>query len=365
MKSTYKYTAAALLLSTALFMASCSGKSDKKRESEANIKVVTIEPSAQSENGIVANGQIESEDIARIGTRMMGYVTSVKVKVGDKVRAGQLLMTISDDELKAKAAQTSAMIKEAEAAHRMAKKDYDRFAQLFAQKSVSAKEFENVTLQYESVSAKLEMARQMKKEVDANRSYTNITAPFAGVVTQVNIDNGALANPGMPLVTVERDGDLIVTATVPESAIAKVNAGMKAIVTVKSVNKTFETTIREKSTSSVGTGGQYLLKVAIPQEMKGQLYSGMYANVLIPTATTGDWNNNLMIPQSAVKTREGLKGVYVVSADGKAMLRWVRTGKTFGDQVEIISGLNPQDQVIVKADGRLINGSSVKTDKIK
>lgn len=365
MKSTYKYTAATLLLSTVLVLVSCSDKEDKTKGTDTNIRVVTIQPFAQSENGVVANGQIESEDIASIGTRMMGFVTSVKVKVGDRVRSGQLLMTISDDELKAKSAQTSAMIKEAEAAHRMAKKDYDRFAQLYAKKSVSAKEFENVTLQYESVSAKLEMARQMKKEVDANRSYTNITAPFAGVVTQVNIDNGTLANPGMPLVTVERDGDLIVTASVSESVIAKVNPGMKAIVTIKSANKSFETTIREKSTSSVGTGGQYLLKVAIPQEMKGQLYSGMYANVLIPTATTGDWSHNLMIPQSAIKTREGLKGVYVVSADGKAMLRWVRTGKNFGDQIEIISGLNPQDQVIVKADGRLINGSSVKTEKIK
>lgn len=363
MKSNYKYAAATLLLSTAVTLVSCSSKEDKTTTTQAAVRVHTMQPTAQSENGIVANGQIESEDIARIGTRMMGYVTSVKVKVGDQVRAGQLLLTISDDELKAKAAQTSAMIKEAEAAHRMAKKDYDRFAQLYAKKSVSAKEFENVTLQYESVSAKLEMARQMKNEVDANRSYTNITAPFAGVVTQVNIDNGALANPGMPLITIEREGDLILTASVPESAIAQVNPGMKAIVTVKSANKTFETTIREKSTSSVGTGGQYLLKVAIPQEMKGQLYSGMYANVLIPTAATPDWGNNLLIPQSAIKNREGLKGVYVVSADGKAMLRWVRTGKTFGDQIEILSGLNPQDQVIVKADGRLTNGSSVNTEK--
>ncbi|MGL4992549.1 MAG: efflux RND transporter periplasmic adaptor subunit [Bacteroidales bacterium] len=363
MKTISKYISRGLLLTTALISVSCSGSSDRKEQlnSEA-ITVNTVVASLHSENGIVANGQVESEDIARLGTRMMGYVTSVRVKVGDKVRAGELLITISDDELKAKAAQVNAMIKEAEAANKIAKKDFDRFSELYAKKSVSAKEFENITLQYESVQAKLEMAQQMKKEVEANLSYSNITSPFAGVVTQLDIDNGALATPGMPLVTVERESDLVVTASVSESSISKINIGMKAVVTVKSANLTFETIIREKSTSSLGTGGQYLLKVTIPNEIKSQLYSGMYANVLIPTAIRGKENSNLMIPKGAIIDREGLNGVYVVSEDNKAMLRWVRIGKEYGDQIEILSGINPEDQVVVKSNGRLINGSKVKTE---
>jgi multidrug resistance efflux pump len=119
----------------------------------------------------------------------------------------------------AKRAQAQAMLTEAEAALKDAKKDYERYEELYKQKSASAKEFENITLHYNSVKAKVEAAHQMKNEADGMLIYTNLTAPFSGVVTQRNLDEGSTANPGIPILMVEQVGSYEVRASVSEAEL--------------------------------------------------------------------------------------------------------------------------------------------------
>src|SRR5690606_22340976 len=132
---------------------------------------------------ITASGKIEAENGANVSTRMMGYVTSLKVKTGQRVIEGQLLATINSADIQAKKAQVEAGILQATAAYNNAKKDFDRFVTLFNQRSVSQKEMDDMTTRFEMAKAGLEAARQMKNEVMAQFSYTNITAPFSGTVT--------------------------------------------------------------------------------------------------------------------------------------------------------------------------------------
>ncbi|WP_321333221.1 efflux RND transporter periplasmic adaptor subunit [uncultured Bacteroides sp.] len=359
------YSLIGVLILTGITFSGCSGKADKKGDATPPVLVAVVSPVPQNEKGIVANGQIQSKEIARLGTRMMGSVTSIRVKKGDRVSKGQLLLTISDEELGAKKAQAEAMINEAEAAYRLAKKDEERFAILYAKKSVSAKEYENVDLQFQSMKSKLEMARQMKKEVTANQAYMQIAAPFAGIVSQIDIDLGALANPGVPLITVEKEGDLVVESSLTESDINKVDKGMIAIVRVKSAHLMFKAPIIEKSRSSVESGGQYKITIEVPTADKLKVYSGMYANVLVPVADSLQYvqSSNLLIPTAALLDKDGLSGVFVVSESQTAMLRWVRTGQVLGDQTEIISGLEEHDLVILPQGKRLENGVKVELKK--
>lgn len=90
----------------------------------------------------------------------------------------------------------------------------------------------------------------------------------------------------MPLVVIEKPATLEVVASVTESDIASVNEGMQAHITVKSMNKTLQRTVREKSTSSTTTGGQYVIKLSIPDSVKKGVFTGMNVHVFIPVART-------------------------------------------------------------------------------
>jgi RND family efflux transporter MFP subunit len=231
---------------------------------------------------LLVSGQIESSQTVNISTRIMGYITKLNVKVGDYVKAGQLLASINSTDIVAKRAQVDAMIGEADAAFQNAQKDLDRFTILNKQQSATAKELDNVTLQYNSVKAKLEAAKQMRNEINASLAYTQLTAPFAGIVTQKFAEVGSMANPGMPIVTIEQSGSLQISANIPETEIQHIHMNDATVVTVKSLNKTFQSKIVQINPSSQFTGGQYVVKMQIPDADKKQVYAGMYVNISIP-----------------------------------------------------------------------------------
>jgi RND family efflux transporter MFP subunit len=359
-----------LSLTFILLLVSCS--SDKKNEETKNdnsaaVFVTVSNPSINSDKSIITSGQVESSQTANISTRVMGYITKINVKVGDHVSKGQLLASISNEDILSKRAQVDAMIAEAEAAYKNAQKDLDRFTTLYKQQSASAKELDNITLQYNSVKSKLEAAKQMRSEVNATLAYTHLTAPFAGIVTQKMVDAGSMANPGMPILTIEQNGNLQIAANISETDIQNIQLNDEVIVDIKSLNKSFHSIINQIYPSSQFTGGQYIVKINIPENAKTQLYSGMYVNVNIPLKHKTDnaqaTVNGVMVPVSSIINKDQLTGIYTISNDNTALLRWVRLGKTFGSNVEILSGLSSNEQYIVSADGKLFNGAAVKIKK--
>lgn len=347
-----------------LIVSSCS--SNEKKESQivpdTAVRVTVSQPSADTRQGLTVSGQVEAAQTANISTRVMGYITKVYVKVGDRANKGQLLATISNEDILAKRAQTDAMIAQADAGYKNALKDYDRFTVLYKQQSASAKELDNVTLQYQSAKSALEAAKQQRAEVNAMLSYTNLTAPFAGTITQKMADAGSMANPGMPLLTIEQSGSYQVSASVPESDISLVREGTAVNVSIGAINKTIHGTVAQIDPSSQNTGGQYIIKVHIPDNEKQGLFAGMYTNLTIPIAQlkTNSISEQVMVPLSAIEYKDQLTGLYTIGSNGTALLRWVRLGKTQGDQVEVLSGLAANEQFIVRAEGRLYNGVAVK-----
>jgi len=347
---------------SSLILTSCG--SDKK-ENAADLPAIPVKVAANIENSnslyVTASGKIESENSANLSTRMMGYVTKVNVKVGQNVSAGQLLVSINSTDLQAKKAQVEASITQATAAYNNAKKDYDRFTNLFAQQSASQKELDDMTSRYEMAKAGLEAAKQMRNEVMAQFSYSNITAPFSGTVTNTFVKEGDMANPGMPLVSIEGASKLQVTAMVSESDIASVKNGMPVTINVKSLNKEVTGRVSEVSLSAKNTGGQYLVKVTL-DKMDKEILSGMFVNVKFPTdkKITPAGKSGLVLVLEAALVKEGqLTGVYTIGSGNVAILRWLRIGKTFGNQVEVLSGLSAAEQYIVSAEGKLFNGAKV------
>jgi RND family efflux transporter MFP subunit len=348
-----------------LFLASCS--SDKKEGSLTNmdsaVYVTVAEPTGVAQHDLNISGQVEASQTVNISTRVMGIITLLKVKVGDHVNKDQLLVTISNQDILAKRAQTDAMISEAQAALNNAQKDFDRFTILYNQQSATAKELDNVTFQFHSAQARLESAKQMRNEVNVSLGFTNLTAPFAGIVTQKLADAGSMASPGMHILTIEQSGSYQVTASVPENIISQIHTGSDALVNIKSLNKTIHGQVTQVSSSSEYTGGQFIIKVGIPDNEKKGLYTGLYANISIPaknTAVPGTGVETVLVPLSSIINKDQLTGLYTVGSDSTALLRWVRLGRTYGDRVEVLTGLSKNEPFIAHADGNLYNGIPVR-----
>ena len=353
-----------LILST-LFLISCGGEKKNEIATETPI-AVKVSGTTENDNSpfVTASGKIESQNSANVSTRMMGYVTKVHVKMGQKVRQGQLLVSINNTDLQAKKAQVDASILQATAGFNNAKKDYERFKTLFSQQSASQKELDDMTSRYEMAKAGLEGAKQMRNEVMAQFSYANITAPFSGDVTNTFVKEGDMANPGMPLVSVEGNGLMQVMAMVSEGDITSIKNGMPVTVLVKSSNQELKGKVSEVSGSATNTGGQYLVKINLDKTDKNIL-SGMFVNVQFPiekpkakTETETTKSDKILVPESALVTQGQLTGIYTVS-NNVAILRWIRTGKSFGNQVEVLSGLSADEKYIVSAEGKLYNGVKV------
>lgn len=344
---------------TIAFLTSCGGENKKTVTDNSPVISVTVSQVANDINNpfLAVSGKIQSEKTATLSTRMMGFVTSTPVNVGDKVSKGQLLIAINNSDLQAKKAQVNASIIEAKAAFTNAEKDYNRFKNLFADKSASQKEFDDITAHYQMAKARLEAANQLKNEIDAQFVYSNITAPFSGVVTSKMIEKGDMANPGQPLIAIESPGDFEVMAMVPESEIVAIKTGISVDVVVKSINQTLKGIVKEVSTSSKNTGGQFLVKIGLDKS-NTRILSGMFATVQFPIAKNTK-TNTILIPTDVIVSNGQLSGIYTVSQSNTAILRWLSLGKTYGNQVEVLSGLNADESYIVSANGKLFNGAKV------
>ena len=345
------------LFSTFLTIGCSNSKNEASDQGPSiNVKIEkTILPGGQGYFN--ASGQIEAAQFANISTRMMGYVTRVHVKVGEHVRKGQPLIDINNADMEAKKAQTQAGIIQAEARYRTAKKDMDRFQALYDQQSASQKELDDISTQYQIAEAQLENARQMQKEVEAMLSYTNIKAPFKGVVTSKSVKTGDMANPGQHLLSLEAPDHFVATVMVPETNIPIVKQNDSVSIYVKSKDQNLRGSVSEVSTSSQNSGGQYLVKIELQIPEETRLYSGMFISAVFPS--THQDSGQVMVPKDAIVTKGDLQGIYTVSASNTAILRWLKLGRSMGEQVEVLSGLTEGEQYIVSAEGKLYNGAKL------
>jgi RND family efflux transporter MFP subunit len=349
-------TAAIALIAISLY--SCGDKEETKTAvvlDPVKVEVMNV----ASPNGLSTlnfNGKIAAANSATISTRMMGFVDQVNVKVGDKVKKGQLLMVINNADLQAKSAQVKAAIAAAEAGFGNAEKDYKRFQSLMKSNSISQKEMDDMSTRYEMMKSQLEGAKQQQSEVNAQLQYVNLKAPFDGVITNRFIEVGDMANPGMPLLGIEQPGKMEVTAMVPESDIQSVKQGAEAVVYINSIETELKGIITEVSSSSKNTGGQYAIRVMI-SDNNLKVRSGMYATVSITVENGATVNSALTIPQAAIVTRGQLSGVYTVSQQNTAILRWLKLGQIADGKVEVLSGLLAGEQLILSAESKLYNGA--------
>ncbi|HOB25193.1 MAG TPA: efflux RND transporter periplasmic adaptor subunit [Kaistella sp.] len=352
-----------IFLSAIAVLGSCSSDKNEIKDNAKPIEVKLSNSATTDALGFAgASGKLVAKNSVNVSTRMMGYITSLRADVGDFVSAGQGLVSINNTDIQAKGGQANAQIAQAQANFNIAQKDFQRFQNLYNNQSASQKELDDMRARYEMAKASLDGARMMKNEVNSQYRYTNITAPISGVITAKYANQGDLANPGMPILTIESSGNLQAQVLVSEQDITLIKSGMPVKVLMKSTNNEVTGTVAEISRSATNTGGQYLVKINVPQSR--DYLPGMFVNVVFPFKRSGsvnqDFQESVTVPKSALVENGQLTGIYTVSSANTAMLRWIKTGKTLGDQVEILSGLNSKEPYIVSANGKLFNGAKVQ-----
>ncbi|TRX61863.1 efflux RND transporter periplasmic adaptor subunit [Fulvivirga sp. M361] len=353
-----KHNYSLVLFAVIILFTGCNEGKENTLQDSSSLIAVNVSSVGQSPevSYFTGSGKIEAMNSANLSTRVMGLVDRLHVKVGEAVKKGQVLVVLNNADLQAQLAQANASIAEASVAFNNAEKDHNRFKNLFADNSATQKELDDMAAHFEMARARLEAARQLKNEIVAQFSYTNIKAPFDGVVTHKFIEAGDMTNPGMSLLSIESTHHFHVMAMVPESEIAGVQTGGQVTVTIKSIDKMMKGKVTEVSASAKNTGGQYLVKVVM-EEFDSQVRSGMFASVDFPVERVT--SSVPMISKAALVRHGQLTGVYTVSESNTAMLRWLRLGHMDGDEVEVLSGLRSDEQYILSAEGKLYNGAKI------
>ncbi len=303
------------------------------------------------------SGNLEAERKSNLSTRIMGEIENIYVRTGQQVNKGDLLLKIRNQDILAKKAQVEANRIEAESALASAEKDLNRFEALYANNSASDKEMDDIRTNYKMAQARVDAVKQMENEIEESLRYSEIRAPYNGVITGKFAQVGDMANPGMPLLAIENPAQWKVVARIPEADIARLKLNDPVRVYLKALDLEVEGQIAEINPSSVNTGNQFEAKILLQTDSYDtvDLYSGMYADVLYEHGT----QELMLVSQNAVVHRGQLDGIYALGQNGTALLRWVKTGKTYGDSIEVLSGLTDGEEYILNYDGKLVNGALV------
>ncbi len=380
---TRNYVKVMLALMIAALFAACSSTKQAQEPASAmvsGVTVLTVHSQATPEY-YEAVGTVKPETTSVLGAEISGTVRKISVKAGDRVRRGQLLAVIDSRVQQAQLEGAAAGIEEsnqglaevrqalqaAEANRKFAEATFQRYKALLAQKSVTQQEYDNAETRYKGAVAN-EMATQAKlKQMEARQrqaqaqhssaatvfSYSRIVSPIDGIVTTKSVDEGTLVMPGTPLITVEDTGHFRLDAGVPERFLGLIHVGES--VPVKLGSQQVNGRIIEIVPAADPSTRTFVAKVELPPNCKCQ--SGQYGSVNLAIGT----ENRMLVPANALVQRGELEGLFVIVAKGIAYYRLVKTGQSFGDQIEILSGLDDGEQVAASKIDQLSDGIRVQT----
>lgn len=373
-----------LLISLTILLAGCGGPEPHPQAastaSPVPVKTVAV-AHADWADTYEATGAVRARTTATLASRVMAYVHQVSIAVGDRVREGQSLVTLDARDLdtnvrRAEAARAEVQNAIPEADHGvagakasldLAQATFRRIDDLASKKSVSAQELDEATARLKAAQSAHEAARAKRTQLDARltqvdqeiraasimRDYARITAPFDGIITAKSVDPGALAAPGVPLLTVERAGGYRLEVSVDESRLPSVRPGQTVSVTLDAVDRAINARVSEIVPAVDAASRTYTVKIDLPT--LPNVRSGVFGRAAFSLAT----RSVLTVPVEALVDRGQLQQLFVME-DAQARLRMVTAGRRANNQVEILSGLNPGEKVIVPVPAGLADSSRVE-----
>lgn len=328
-----------------------------------------------------ATGTVRARTTSVLSARIMGYIRSINAQAGDTVRAGQTIAVIDAKEIDDAVAQAKAAVTEAQAAVPevenaiaaakaqldLAESTMKRMKSLYDQKSITSQEFDEVQARQRMASANHKMVQAKREQLSAriaqaesglaqasvNKVYTEVKAPFAGIVTERKAEPGMLASPGMPILVIEQAGAYRLEAAIEESRIASVKPGSKVKVRLDSLDRDIEARVSEIVPALDPVSRTFTARIDLPASPL--IRSGLFARALFPAGE----KQALAVPASAIRQQGQVQSVFVAD-NSVARTRLVKTGAKLETGVEILSGLMAGDRVVTNPPATLTDGSKIE-----
>jgi multidrug efflux system membrane fusion protein len=395
-----------LFLTLVVGVSSCGKKEEKAPEKMAavtGVKVETVKTFPQ-EDFYEATATVSSKATSVLSSRIIGYIMAIHVREGDRVQAGQLLMEIENREAAAQLRRAQAGLREAqemlqeterliqanesaktaaEAEQSLAASTFNRYQALLERKSVSQQEFDEAQARYRGKTAEVERTQEMLGSMQAKREqvlaridqakaeisraqvyvdYGRIQSPIRGIVTQKQGEVGVLAAPGTPLLTLEDDARYRLEAAVEESKLGKIRLGDSVRVIIDALgDQEWTGRVGEVQPTTDPASRSSLVKIDLPESLIKKaagriLRSGLYGKARFAVGK----KEIITIPHKAIFQRGQLVQLFVVDSSQMARLRLIKTGKVYGERIEVLSGLGEGEKIIVEGVERVNDGNRVE-----
>ncbi|HHY66775.1 MAG TPA: efflux RND transporter periplasmic adaptor subunit [Alicyclobacillus sp.] len=399
-----------LVLSGVLVHKIPPGTAERAPASISGVKVAAVEQSADH-TGVTVPGTVVADGTSQVASKIMASVQQVFVKEGDFVKQGQTLVVLNPEPLAAavkqaqagsaqaqagvQAAQSvqaqideairqsQASLQAAQANLQGAQSDFERTQSLYEAGAASRQDYDHAQTRYQAAKAQYDQAQaalqgalaqkaeaqarlgeaqaalgQAQASVQAasaNLSDTVLKAPFDGFVTSKTMNQGDMASPGMPLLTVEK-GPFALEVYAEEKLAAAMKIGDTVSVHIPALNRSVTGTVYEITPRIDPASRTFKMKIRLPGDV--EVRPGMFGEAVLGT---GGPNDKIFIPKAAVVRWSQFTGVYTVDNQNRAHLRYVSLGRESGDQVEVLSGLNPGERIVVSGVDRVSDGAEVRT----
>ncbi len=318
-------------------------------------------------------GALKPKELVEVNAKVTGRVEKLNFQTGDRVKLGDLIALLDDEELAQQVNRASASLKVASAAAAQreaelanSRADLARYEALFREGLVPKRDLEAHQTAARVVESQLELARAQQAQATAElnelkirRQQTRIVAPMSGWVARRHVDVGALVNPATPILTLVNLSIMVTVASVPEREVGALRVGMPAEVHLDAFgDQRFNGHVARISPVLDAATRSALVEIEIPNP-EGRLKAEMFARVKLNTAST---RQTVLIPREALVYRGQQPGVYIVreGADTTPEFRAIDTGTMQGDLVEALTNIQPGTRIVATGASMLTEGDRIR-----
>lgn len=296
-------------------------------------------------------GSVEAVRQAEVAAQVAGSVVQLSVKAGDLVRAGQTLVRLDARAAEQNATASAAQVNAARASQDVAVQELNRKQQLFAKKYIAKAALEQAEAAHRAAQAQVNALAAQAGAARTQAGLHAVTAPFDGVIARISVEKGDMAMPGRPLLMMYDPAALRVAAAVPVTALGRGVPRVQVELAGHGVP------IEPKAVKLLpivdAASLTQVLRAELPVGVVGAV-PGQFARLtLLEKPTNEPQGSRIFVPQAVIVHRAELKGLYVLNAQGKAVLRQVRLGPRHLDQVEVLSGLSAGERVLLRPSNAL------------
>ncbi len=289
---------------------------------------------------ISAEGVVEAVRQSTLAAQVAGQIVELKVKVGDSVKAGQVLVRIDPRAAEQVVSGSQSQLAEAQAGFTNALRSYERSKQLFAQNFISKAGLDQAEQDYKAAQARVGALQANAGQASTARTFTTITAPYAGVVSATPIEVGDMATPGRALVTVFDPAIMRVIATLSQSSLHDVKLEMPVQIEVPVAKRRM--TARQVTLVPVIDSRTHTARLRLELADAAGLLPGQFSRAYFTTGVV----RKLVIPEHAVLRRSEVTSVYVLGKGEQPQLRQIRVGEASVDgYVEVLAGLHEGERI--------------------